>query len=82
MQNYKLEIDLLDVINELRPLDLIGYRTPFLTVFVEADNPDDACHAFLVMIKSAIITRDDSMDMRLLCRRLDDLVRIDRIYAL
>ena len=82
MQNYKLEIDLLDIINELTPLDLIGYRTPFLTVFVEDDNPDDACHAFLRMLKSAILTRDNSMDMRLLCRRLNNLVRIDRIYAL
>jgi hypothetical protein len=82
MRNYKLEVDLLDVINELSPLDLVGYRTPFLTVFVEADNPDDACHSFLRMIKSAILTRDSSMQMRLLCRRITNLVRVDRVYPL
>jgi hypothetical protein len=82
MQNYKLEVDLLDVINELSPLDLVGYRMPFLTVFVEADNPDDACHAFLRMMKSAILTKDSSMEMRILCRKMNNLVRVDKVYPL
>ena len=82
MQNYKLEVDLLDVINELSPLDLVGYRTPFLTVFIEADNPDDACHSFLRMMKSAILTRDNSMETRLLCRRMKNIVRVDKVYPL
>jgi|TARA_B100001094_G_scaffold45977_1_gene41054 hypothetical protein len=82
MQNYKLEVDLLDVINELSTLDLIGYRMPFLTVFVEADNPDDACHAFLSMMKSAILTKDNSMEMRIFCRKINHLVRVDKVYPL
>lgn len=82
MRNYRLEVDLLDVIGELITLDMLGYTMPFLTVFVEADNPDDACHAFYYRLKSAILNKDSSMEMRIFCRKITDLVRIDRIHPL
>ena len=43
MRNFKISIDLSDVYIELQHLNLDQYTVPFMTTFVEADNPDDAC---------------------------------------
>lgn len=82
MINYKLEIDLLDVIDQIIHLDLINFRSPFITYFIEASDPDDACYSFFFSLRSAILFKEDSLENKILCYKIKSLIRIDRIKAL
>lgn len=82
MRNYKLYIDIVDLFEYLVKFDIIEYRSFFMTVFVEAANPDDACHIIRNRIKRSIMKLDDSIEARIVCRRVNTLLRIDKIYSL
>lgn len=73
---------MLDLFQDIFLLDLIGYRDPFLTIFVEASDPDDACCALIHLIISSILSKGDSMKNRILCRNVRRKIRIDRIQSL
>ena len=82
MRNFKIYIDLSDVYLELAKLDLRKFRDPFDVVFVEAENPDEACLIVIRRIVSAIMQESDSLTNRILCEKLKRTIRIDRIESL
>lgn len=82
MRNYKLEVDFVDVIAKIMQFDLIGYRSPFMTIFIEAADPDDCCYRLFQMIIASILSKDKSIETRIFCRTLRKLIRIDRIQSL
>lgn len=82
MRNYKLEVDFVDVIIKMMQFDLIGYRSAFMTIFIEAADPDDSCYRLFHMIASSILEKDESIETRIFCRSLRKLIRIDRIQSL
>ena len=63
-------------------LDLRECRNPFEVMFLEADNPDEACATAIHRIISAIMQESDSLTNRILCEKLKRTIRIDRIEPL
>ena len=50
--------------------------------FIEAENPDDACHVVLDRIIQEILLENDSIEARILCRKIRKHMRIDKIECL
>ena len=56
MKIYKVELDLSLVISRLKKYKLQQYNSTHPTVFVQADNPDDACHLAYYQLAEIILT--------------------------
>lgn len=82
MRNFKISIDLIDVFRELSQFKLREYPIPYLILFIEADNPDDACHELITRIISDILKRDSSINTRIFCRKIRKQIRFDKILSL
>lgn len=82
MRNYKVHIDLLDALELIRDFNLSDYNAGFCTLFIEAQDPDDACNVVLKRIKTEILKHHYSLENRVLCRKLNKLIRIEKIESL
>jgi|LakMenE18May11ns_1017448.scaffolds.fasta_scaffold8810999_1 hypothetical protein len=82
MRNFKLSIDLADVHSELRKYLLREYSLPYSLIFVEADDPDDACYLVLYKLIKILMDQDPSIKTRILCKKIKKTIRIDKIISL
>lgn len=82
MRNYKLHIDLVDLYEYISEFDLIEYRNFFMIVFVEAQDPDEACYLVRQRIKHSIMEKHKTIKARIACRLVNRFLRIDKIYSL
>lgn len=53
-----------------------------MIVFVEAADPDDACHLVRKRIKYSIMENNDTVRARIACRKVNLYLRIDKIFSL
>ena len=70
MKIYKVELDLSLVMGRLKKYSLQQYNSTYPTVFVEANNPDDACHLAYYQLAEIILKQDLSSETALLVREL------------
>lgn len=82
MRNFKLTIDLSNFHAELKRFTLKEYSIPFALVFIEADDPDEACNTILNRLMKLLLDQDPSIDTRILCKRIKREIRIDKIQSL
>lgn len=82
MQNFKISIDISVIYRELKPKLIKEYCFPFFLVFLEADNPDDACYTFTKRLMKSIIDKEDTIENRILCRKLHKYIRIYKVIVL
>lgn len=82
MRNFKIFIDICDIYLDLVHLNTRKYTTPFMIMFVEADDPDGACVVALRRIMNEIMSLGINIKHRILCRQLRRKLRIDRIESL
>jgi|9_EtaG_2_1085328.scaffolds.fasta_scaffold37659_2 hypothetical protein len=81
MHNFKIYIDLLNVQRCLSKYTLREYSLPFSIYFIEAANPDDACHEIMKRLMRIIIKQDNSIEGRIVCRKIRRDIRIDRVIS-
>jgi len=81
MKNYKMMIDISYIFGYIKHLKLQIYNNPFPTIFVSAKNPDDACKIIFDELIDIILAQDSSIQMRIICRKVKKLCRIDKIYG-
>mgnify|MGYP001192582842 CR=1 FL=1 len=82
MPNFRVSIDLCDIYRDLTEFNLRDYNLPFCLVFIEAENPDDACLIVQERIMREIIKEKDSIEGRIMCEKIKKCMRIDRIDCL
>ena len=82
MKRYKVYIDISDVYQDIRKLNIRNYADPFVIIFIEAHNPDDACHQILVNLCKEIIRKENSIKKRIFCRIIKKYIKFDRILQL
>jgi len=70
MKIYKVELDLSLVIGRLTKYNLQQYNSSRPTVFVQAENPDDACHLAYYQLAEIILKQDLSKETALFVREL------------
>ena len=82
MRNFKLDIDITDLYLDLKEFHLKEYPIPYLTLFIEADDPDDACYTIIQRLIQDVLRRDTSIITRIFCRSIRKLIRFDKIQSL
>lgn len=82
MRNFKIFIDICDIYLELVKLHTRKYTTPFMIMFVEADDPDGACDVAIHRIMQEIMSQEITVQTRILCRKVRKKIRIERIESL
>lgn len=82
MRNFKLTVDLSNFHTQLKKFLLKEYNIPFALVFIEADDPDEACNTVINRLIKLLLDQDPSIDTRILCRRIKREIRIDKIQSL
>jgi len=82
MKNYRLMLDISNVFPKIRHLFLKVYNSPFPTIFISADNPDEACFTALNNLIDIIMKQNSDISMRLICRQIIRKSRIDKIEEL
>ena len=82
MPNYRLSLDMADLQAELESFKLREYRLPFTIIFIEAENPDGACHKVRESLLRLILQQSDDISNRILCEKIKKFLRIDKIDAL
>ena len=70
MKIYKVELDLSLVISRLKKYKLQQYNSTHPTVFVQADNPDAACHLAYYQLAEIILKQDLSSETALFVREI------------
>lgn len=75
-------LDISNVFSKIRHLFLKSYNSPFPTIFITAQDPDDACFEVLNDLIKIIMKQNTSIEMRLICIEIRRKSRIDKIYQL
>lgn len=81
MRNYKIFIDFFDVYEELMRFNLYEFHNPFVILFVEASDPDDACEIAMHRLMRLIMKQDNSIQTRITCRNIRRHLRIYKVYS-
>lgn len=82
MRNFRLSIDLSDFYIELRKFVLREYSLPFSLIFIEANDPDDACYMITIKLIKLLMDQNPSVQTRILCKKIKRHIRIDKIAQL
>lgn len=75
-------LDISNVFSRIKHLFLKSYNSPFPTIFISAQDPDDACFDALNDLIKIIMKQNTSIEMRLVCIEIRRKSRIDKIYQL
>lgn len=75
-------LDISNIYRDIRHLKLKKYDCPFPTVFVSAKDPDDACFVCMNELMKMIIDQEPTIKMRIICKKLRRVCKIDKIYIL
>lgn len=82
MRNFKISIDMSDLQSDLKQFLLREFSLPFCLIFIEADDPDDACYELLNRLMKLILSQKNTIETRIICRKIRKYLRIDKIYPL
>jgi hypothetical protein len=82
MKSYRIMLDISSIYSKIKHLHLKSYNSPFPTIFISANDPDDACKTVFDQLITSIVFQDPSIKMRILCRKIKRQCRIDKIYLL
>lgn len=75
-------LDICSVYRSIAHLKLKPYDAPFVTIFISAQNPDEACCMVISNLIYKIMKLDSSISMRIICRKIKKEAKIDKIYVL
>ena len=82
MRNFKVTLDLSDCFKKVSKYELREFDSPFLTIFIQANDPDEVCYELIERLVNQILKKDSSIDARILCKEVKKMVRFDRIESL
>lgn len=75
-------LDISSIYKEISHLKLKNYASPFPTIFLSARDPDEACLMCFDNLIDIILLQDCTIDMRIICKNIKILCKIDKIYIL
>ncbi len=79
MKIYKVSMDLTLVMASLKSFRLQEYNSENPTIFVEANDPDEACYLAYHQLGQIILKQDSSKKSTLLVKELFHDIRIKKI---
>lgn len=81
MKIFKVKMDLLLVMSRLAKFNLGEYNSPYPTIFVEAEDPDEACYSALYKLVEIILKQDDSEETSNLVKDMVYDIRVTKVIV-
>lgn len=81
MKIYKVHMDLLQAIPRLKKFNLGEFSVAFPIIFVEAEDPDQACHLAYYRLIETILKQDDSQETSSLIQDISFDIRVIKVYV-
>jgi len=78
---FKVHLDMTLVLPRLLKFKLGKYNSYFPIVFVEGQDPDEACFKAIYGLIQTILRQDESVETRLLCRSVKEDIRITKVQC-
>jgi hypothetical protein len=75
-------LDICSTYSSIAHLNIKPYDAPFVTIFISAKDPDEACTKVIQDLIYKIMKIDSSISMRIICQRIKKQAKIDKIYIL
>jgi hypothetical protein len=75
-------LDISKIYRDINHLKLYKYNSPFPTIFLSATDPDDACNLAINNLIKIIIEQNNSIEIRIICRKIKRFCKIDKLYQL
>jgi hypothetical protein len=82
MRRYKIQIDISNLFEEIIKYKIREYSHPFITLFINAKNPDEAIEKVILSLIKSILKKDCSPESRILCKKIRRQIRIDKIQRI
>ena len=76
MKIYVLHVDMLLVLTRLKRFNLHEFNDIEPIIFIEADDPDDACYKMVCRLSEILLKQDESIETALLIREALHDVRV------
>ena len=76
MRNYKVFMDLSLIMTRLKKYTLSEYNTEYPIIFIEANDPDDACYKAIYNLIRKIVKQDGSPEAAALCMEIMSDIRV------
>jgi hypothetical protein len=80
MKLYKVKLSMSLIHQRLNGFRLGKYNYVDPIIFVEADDPDEACHDSVYGLYELMIKQDDSLETKLLFRDIVYDIRVTKVY--
>ena len=81
MKIYVAEFDMTLALPRLKRFNLGIFNYTFPIIFVDADNPDDACYLAYCKFSEIILKRDESRETALFIKDIINDIRLRRVYC-
>ena len=81
MKLYKVKLCMILILQRLNRFNLGKYSDINPIIFVEANDPDGACHGSVYGLYELMIKQDDSVETKLLFRDVAYDVRVIKVYT-
>lgn len=81
MKIYKVHMDLLQAMPLLKKFNLGEYSIAFPIIFIEADDPDQACHLAYYRLVENILKQDASQETSNLIHDISFDIRVIKVYV-
>ena len=81
MKIYKVHMVLTLVMPRLKQYSLEDYNSNTPIIFVEAEDPDDACYSVFKAFCDIILEQDDSTETKLLLKDLKYDFRVSKLHV-
>ena len=80
MKLYKVKLCMTLIHQRLKGFELGKYNYNNPIIFVEADDPDAACHGSVYGLYELMIKQNDSVETKLLFRDIAHDIRVTKVY--
>lgn len=79
MKLYKIYMDISKIVSLLKKFSLGEFQHPFPIIFIEAKDPDEACHIAYLRFVETILKQNDSEETSKLLQDILFNVRVTRV---
>ena len=76
---YRVHLDIKEMRNKLHEFDISSYISNELIIWVEADDPDEACGEVVSKIQSTILKERSTMKLKATLTKILDSIRFLKI---
>lgn len=79
MKVYKVELDMTYVLGRLKKFNLKQYNSQFPIIFVDANDPDEACYIAIYQLAAILIQQEPTYENAILIKDLIYDIRILKV---